>query len=204
MMSCKTLSTAAAAASVGMLVLAAPALGQQANPPPSSGSRLNMPYERGFWGYAGIEAGRAKLHSTCPAGLNCDLRDQTWRAFGGGKFNNILGAEVGVMKLGDWTRGGGHTTARGLDAKLTAGWPIGENSSVFGKLGVAYMSTNVSGAGLTTGTNDKWGPTYGIGAQVGINKNWAIRGDIDRYRIQLPGSKDNVDTYMIGAQYSFR
>jgi OmpA-OmpF porin, OOP family len=179
------------------------AFAQQSSSPPS-GNRLNLPYERGFWGYAGIEAGRAKLHSTCPAGTNCDLRDQTWRVFGGGKFNNILGAEVGLMDLGDFTRGGGHTSARGLDAKLTAGVPIGENSSIFGKLGVAWVHSNVSGAGLSTGNENKWGPTYGIGAQVGLTKNWAIRGDIDRYRVQFPGTKDNIDTYMLGAQYTFR
>jgi len=180
------------------------ALAQQQNAPDASQNRLNLPHERGFWGYAGASIGRSKLHAPCPAGANCDLRDQDWRVYGGGKFNNILGAEVGLGQLGDFSRGGGQTTARGLDAKLTAGVPIGENSSVFGKLGIAYVRTNVSGAGLATGHESSWGPTYGLGAQIGLTKNWAIRGDIDRYRIQLPGTKQNLDTYMIGAQYTFR
>lgn len=201
-MTSRILSTASAAACLALLY-AGTASAQQTSANPGE-SRLNLPYEPGFWGYAGVEVGRAKLHDTCPAGFDCDLRDNTWRVFGGGKFNNILGAEVGVMDLGDWARGGGHTTARGVDAKLTAGWPIGENASVFGKLGIAYMNTNVSGSGVAGGHDNKWGPTYGIGAQVGLGKNWAIRGDIDRYRISLPDHKDNVDTYMIGAQYSFR
>jgi hypothetical protein len=177
---------------------------QQTNPPPPEQSRLNMPHERGFWGHAGIGLGRSKLHAPCPAGANCDLRDQTWRAYAGGKFNNTIGTEIGVLDLGDWSRGGGHTTARGVDAKLTAGVPIGQNSSVFGKLGLAYLRTNVGGAGLANGSESAWTPTYGIGAQAGLSKNWAIRGDIDRYRIQLPGAKDNVDSYMIGAQYTFQ
>ncbi len=154
--------------------------------------------------YVGFGVGRGKLHSSCPAGFNCDLRDQAWRVYGGTTFNNILGAEVGLMDLGSWDRGGGQTTARGADAKLTAGWPIGENSRIFGKLGVAYVRTNATGTGLATGSDNKWGPTYGIGAQVGLGHNWAIRGDIDRYRGHFADGWDNIDTYMIGAQYTFR
>jgi len=31
-----------------------------------------------------------------------------------------------------------------------------------------------------------------------------VRVDADRYRIQLPGAKENVDTLTAGVQYSFR
>jgi opacity protein-like surface antigen len=163
-----------------------------------------MPYERGFWGNAGLSLGRAKLHAPCPGGTNCDLRDGTWRAHVGGRFNNMFGAEIGWVDLGNFGRGGGQTSAHGLDLKALAGVPIGQNSSVFGKLGVARLRSNVSGSGLSTGEETGWGPTYGLGAQVGLTKNWAVRGDIDRYRVKLPGGKDNVDTYMLGAQYSFQ
>ena len=123
----------------------------------------------------------------------------------GGRFNDILGAEVGWVDFGDFPRGGGETTARGIDLKLLAGVPLGENASVFGKAGLAYLRTSVGGTGLATGRQNDWATTYGIGAQVGLTKNWAIRGDIDRYRVQFPGGgKDNIDTYMLGAQYRFQ
>jgi opacity protein-like surface antigen len=184
------------------------AFSQQTNPPPARDS-FTMPYQSGFWGHAGLSVGRAKLHANCPAGATCDLRDNSsWRIFGGGKFNNTFGAEVGLMDLGDFERGGGHTTARGLDLTLVAGFPlpVGQNTSIFGKLGTSYIRTNVSGgaAGLSTGRESGWGPRVGIGAQLGITQNWAVRLDADRYRVQFPGSNQNIDTYMIGAQYSFR
>ena len=194
------------ATSFAAIVFTGGALAQQSTPPPKAGgSGLQMPYERGFWGNAGLSFGRSKLHAPCPGGTNCDLRDGTWRAHAGGRFNNVFGAEIGWVDLGDFGRGGGQTSASGLDLKAVAGFPIGENSSVFGKLGAAYLRSNVSGAGLATGRENGWQPTFGIGAQFGLTKNWAIRGDIDRYRVSLPGgSKDNVDTYMLGAQYSFQ
>jgi opacity protein-like surface antigen len=163
-----------------------------------------MPYQSGFWGTAGLSLGRTKLHAPCPGGADCDLRDNAWRAHVGGKFNNIIGAEVGLLDLGDWSRGGGNTKVRGVDLALIAGVPIGQNASVFGKFGGAYMRTNVSGTGLTTGKESGWGPKLGIGAQIGLTQNWAVRLDADRYRIDVPGSTQNVDSFMVGAQYSFR
>jgi opacity protein-like surface antigen len=178
----------------------------QTNAPPARDG-LNMPYQSGFWGNAGLSVGRAKLHANCPAGATCDLRDNSsWRVFAGGKFNNMFGAEVGLMDLGDFERGGGHTTARGLDLALVAGFPlpVGQNSSIFGKLGTSYIRTNVGGVGLQTGKESGWGPRVGVGAQLGVTQNWAVRLDADRYRVEFPGTKQNIDTYMIGAQYSFR
>jgi opacity protein-like surface antigen len=202
-MQCKLLVTSIAALGLGFSSIA---FSQQTNPPPARDS-LNMPYQSGFWGHAGLSVGRAKLHADCPAGANCDLRDNSsWRVFGGGKFNNNFGAEVGLMDLGDFERGGGHTTSRGLDLALLAGVPVpvGQNSSVFGKLGASYLRTHVAGSGFTTGKENGWGPRVGVGAQFGLTQNWAIRLDADRYRVRFPGSHQNIDTYMVGAQYSFR
>jgi OOP family OmpA-OmpF porin len=183
------------------------AFAQQTTPPPArDSSSWTMPYQAGFWGHVGASYGRSKLHAPCPPGDDCELRDQAWRVFGGGKFNNIFGAEVGFIDLGDFNRGGGKTESRGLDLALIAGFPIGTHSSIFGKLGGTYMRTTVSGSnpGLTTGRETGWGPRVGVGAQIGLTQNWAIRLDADRFRIDLPGSTQNVDTYMLGAQYSFR
>jgi OOP family OmpA-OmpF porin len=183
------------------------AFAQQTTPAPVRDSNSwTMPYQPGFWGHAGASYGRSKLHAPCPPGDSCEVRDRAWRVFGGGKFNNIFGAEVGFINLGDFKRGGGETESRGLDVALVAGVPIGAHSSIFGKLGGAYMRTTVSGStpGLTSGRETGWGPRVGVGAQIGLTQSWAIRLDADRYRVDLPGSTENVDTYMLGAQYAFR
>jgi hypothetical protein len=187
------------------VALAFPSLAQQSTST-GSGSGLRLPYETGFWGHAGINVGRAKLDSSCPDGFACDKRDSMWRAYVGGKFNNTFGMELGYVDFGDFTRGGGTTKAKGLDVAFLAGVPVGQNSSVFAKLGTAYTRTNVSGIapGMETGKETGWHPRYGIGAQIGINQSWAIRLDADRYRVRLPGPKENIDTFTVGAQYSFR
>ena len=181
------------------------AMAQQTTPGARSDTGWRMPYESGFWGHAGLNIGRSRLRADCPP-PGCDDRDQTWKAYVGGKFNNAIGAEVGYIDLGKFGRGGGETTSHGLDIAFLAGLPVARNSSVFIKAGTAYLRNNVSGTapGLGTGKEKGWGPRWGIGGQIGFTPNLALRLDADRYRAQFPGSKENIDTFTVGLQYSFR
>jgi OmpA-OmpF porin, OOP family len=165
-----------------------------------------LPYQSGFWGHAGASVGDSKLKLGCPSGASCDDSDTAFRAFVGGRFNNTFGLELGVVNYGKFQRGGGDTKGWGLDIPLMLGFPIGANSSVFAKAGIAYSRMDVGGnsALVATGKESGWGPRLGLGAQIGLTPNWAIRGDWDRYRVHFPGTKDDVDTLTIGAQYSFR
>ena len=165
-----------------------------------------MPYERGFWGHAGLSLGQSELDVTCPVGTPCDDTEQAFRAFAGGRFNNTFGGEVAYIKFGDFTRGGGETDVEGVDLTLMAGIPFGNNWSVFGKLGGLYSSVDVAGTapGLLTGKENGWGWRAGLGVQMGITDNWAIRADLDRFRVAAPGGDEDIDTFMLGAQYTFR
>ncbi len=177
---------------------------------PTTGDSWRMPYERGFWGHAGASFGQSKLENGCVAGFACDDKDQAFRVYGGGRFNNAVGLEVGLLNMGKFDRGGGRTDGWGLDLALVAGVPIGTNSAIFGKLGAIYARTEVDGspaavaAGMRTGKERGWGARYGIGGQVGLTPQWALRADWDRYRMPLVGGKEDVDTLMLGVQYTFR
>ena len=165
-----------------------------------------MPYQSGFWGHAGASVGQSELKLGCPPGGSCDDKDTAYRVFAGGRFNRTFGLELGLVSYGTFDRGGGETDGWGLDIPLLLGLPIGANSSVFGKAGVHYSRMDVGGnpALMQTGEESGWGPRYGLGAQIGLTPQWAIRGDWDRYHVRFPGTKDDVDTLTVGAQYTFR
>src|SRR5688572_1844644 len=198
-------STVIAALGLG---IAAPSLAQ--SPPqttdPQTTDTWRMPHERGFWGHAGVSFGQSRLDIPCPGGFSCDDQDQFLKAYAGGRFNNAIGLEVGVMNFGRFFAGGGETDGWGADAAIVAGFPIGANSSIFGKLGVVYARTEVSGtaAGFQTGKERGFGMRYGLGAQVGLTKTWALRADWDRYRLPLPGDHEDLDALTLGVQYTFR
>ena len=189
-----------AAISVG-LALATPAVAQQTT------DTWRMPYESGFWGHAGVSFGQSKLDIQCPAGFSCDDKDQFLKAYAGGRFNNAVGLEVGVMNFGRFKAGGGEIDGWGADAALVAGIPIGSNSSIFGKLGVVYARTEVTGPGFPPGFTGKergFGGRWGVGAQVGLTPNWALRADFDRYKLPLVADHEDLESLTLGVQYTFR
>jgi hypothetical protein len=165
-----------------------------------------MPHERGFWGHAGFSFGQSKLDINCPAGFGCDDKDQFWKLYAGGRFNNAIGLEVGVMNFGKFSAGGGETDGWGADAALVAGIPIGANSSVFGKAGLVYarMETSGTAPGFQTGKERGFGFRWGVGAQLGLTKQFALRADFDRYRVPLVGDHEDVEALTLGVQYTFR
>ncbi|HXJ52366.1 MAG TPA: outer membrane beta-barrel protein [Burkholderiales bacterium] len=166
-----------------------------------------MPYQSGFWGHAGASVGQSKLQLGCPPTGSCDDKDTSFRVFAGGRFNNAFGLELGLMDFGRFDRAGGETKGYGLDIPLILGFPIGANSSVFLKAGVHYSKTEVSAAApasIQTGKESGWGPRAGVGATFGLTPQWAVRADWDRYRVEFPGTKDDIDTLTIGGQYTFR
>jgi opacity protein-like surface antigen len=183
--------------------VAAPAFAQSTTPPSDT---WRMPHERGFWGHAGFSFGQSKLDIRCPSGFSCDDKDQFWKLYAGGRFNNAIGLEVGVMNFGKFAAGGGETDGWGADAALVAGIPIGANSSIFGKLGLVYARMETSGIapGFETGKERGFGARWGVGAQVGLTKQWALRADFDRYRVPLPGDHEDVEALTLGVQYTFR
>lgn len=194
---------------VAMLAAAAPAFAQSTTSTTSTTTTESwrMPYERGFWGHAGVSFGQSRLDIPCPGGFGCDDQDQFLKAYAGGRFNNAVGLEVGVMNFGKFSAGGGEIDGWGADAALVAGFPIGANSSVFGKLGVVYARMEVAGPGFPAGVAGKergFGLRYGLGAQVGLTKEWALRADWDRYRVPLPGDHEDLDALTLGVQYTFR
>ena len=173
---------------------------------PSGSDTWRMPYQSGFWGHAGISLGQSKLDASCPAPADCDDTDQSARLYFGGRFNNAIGLEVGFLHTGRFGRGGGDTDGYGIDAALVAGFPIGSNSAIFGKLGTIYSRMDVNGdaALVQTGSERDWGWRYGIGGQLGLTPQWALRADWDRFEVALPGGREDLDTVMLGVQYTFR
>ena len=146
-----------AAAAAGTLALAAALPAQaQSTSNANSGTGLRMPYQNGFWGYVGASGGASEFGS-CGGNIlfSCDKRDSAWKVYGGGKFNEMFGLELGFLDLGRANFAGGSTEARGIDLALTGGVPLGANSSVFLKLGTVYGETDTHGspAGLGDGRN---------------------------------------------------
>jgi OmpA-OmpF porin, OOP family len=188
------------------LIAAALSLPSFAQNPANPSSPMTATPSRAPW-YGGISVGESKLDNSCVGGFSCDDKDTAYRLFAGTKFNRWLGVEIGGTYFGKWERAGGQTEAWAADIAATAGVEIARNSSIFAKVGAAYTQTEVTGTalGLATGKESDWSPRYGVGGQIGLSQNWAVRADWDRYQnVTFRGREEDVDVWMLGVQYSFR
>src|SRR5690349_14450570 len=60
--------------------------------------RYYMPYEKDFWSYFGANIGQTKFKDTQVP--TTDDKDTGFKIYGGGKFRDWLGLEIGYFNLG--------------------------------------------------------------------------------------------------------
>jgi OOP family OmpA-OmpF porin len=171
------------------------------------------PADTGF--YIGASVGQSTADcDTSGTGLSCDDKDTAYKVFGGYKFNRNLAVEAGYTPLGEVTASGGGVN---ITAEATA-WelvgvgmfPLGNNFSVYGKLGLysgeLEVSSNIGASGDKTTTD----LTYGLGVQFDFTRNLGIRGEWQRYSgIKTPSTAvtdeddTDVDVLSIGVLWKF-
>ena len=173
------------------------------------------------------KAGIFLQNSTNGASISEDKTDTGWKLGAGYMFNRNFGAEAGFVDLGKakltLTRPG-VTGSISTDFKTSGifgagigAWPISNQFSAFGKVGllVAVTESNISGTlGTTTfsGTGQKGTTTvfFGAGVQYDVSREWSVRAEYEMF----PGlgdsaggeigSKADITMLSIGAVFRFK
>jgi len=136
------------------------------------------------------------------------------RAYGGYQFNRYFAAEFGytylpssvtvnrVGKIRNW--------ALDLSGKVFA--PVVDQFGVFGRVGVSYLRSTVSGtlalasplAGGATRISN-WNVTYGAGLYYDYNANWRLTGEWQRFHgdssIFNRSYQPFMDAFTVGVSY---
>lgn len=95
--------------------------------------------------------------------------------------------------------------ARGWEFSGTGTLPLGQKFGVVGKVG-AYRGELGVAPSLSSNSEDKTRPTFGLGVKYDLTRNFRLQGGWDRYRVApaVPSDKDeNVDLLSIGLKYRF-
>jgi len=164
---------------------------------------MKMPYQKDFWGYAGIGIGQSNFHMTCgPTVQPCEDKSWAARVWTGGRFNRFFGMDVGYTHLGEADIGPGSYRAQGLFLHLLGGIPFGDGtSSINGKVGTIYSRATQP---LFSESEKDFGWSYGAAAIIALNKAMDLRFDWDRHNVQFITGAKNVDMYSVGVQWKFR
>lgn len=149
--------------------------------------------------YIGGSVGKPDWRSTDAAGVTGGSNSGTgYKAYVGRGITDNLALELGGVHLGHLSGTGGEASANGVYLDAVGSWPVSQQLSVLGRLGV--VNTRLSGpAGNGRGTDLKGG----VGLQYNIDRNTAIRGEWERYRVNAMDVKPSVDLYSVGVNYAF-
>jgi opacity protein-like surface antigen len=127
--------------------------------------------------------------------FDIDTEDDTaFKIFGGYQINRHFAAEFGYSSLFD--KNGGEITAWELVG--VGMYPLGNNFSIFGKLGLAKWDASACAFGICASDNGT-DLTFGVGVQYDLNPKFAIRGQWQRYDID----SEDGDLFSIGVIYKF-
>ena len=149
-----------------------------------------------------------------------DDRDIGYKLFAGYQMNRYFALEGGYFDLGKFSFNAttvpagtlnGSLKLRGANIDLVGMLPITEKFSAFARVGANYAdvkdSFSGSGAVLVRNPNPSKKETnvkYGLGLQYAFNYNWAMRGEVERYRINdAVGNKGDIDLVSLGLIYRF-
>lgn len=132
---------------------------------------------------------------------NTGIDDHTDTAGGvglGWKFNQNVGAEISYTNMGKYSGDFANAKAEAYQASLIASYDVAPSWSLYGRLGVARTSLDVSDFGTTRKTTG----LYGVGLEYQINPQLAATLEYNQYH-KFAGSEDKLNTTTVGLKYSF-
>jgi OmpA-OmpF porin, OOP family len=159
-------------------------------------------------GYIGVSAGRSNFMLNSGTGnFPTNNQDNAYNISGGGYFSNNFGLELGYMNFGRAQRGGGNTSAQGLNVNLIGRLPLGDSFSLLGRFGAIYSNTDVQslgGTGIASGTENNWGWSMGLGAEYAFTPKWSGVLQYDEYDVKFVGGGSNrLGFSSLGLRYRF-
>ena len=169
--------------------------------------------------YGGVGAGQSQADVDCDLDITCsaDDTDTAIKLFAGNQITQNLGVEFGYVDLGEMKINGSDSflgtanasiEATGFFAAVTGSMPLG-GVSLFGKLGLlrwdidANVNTSIGSGSVSESGTD---PFLGVGAQIPLGQNLAIRAEWERFMdigdTDTTGQSD-VDVISVGLMFKF-
>ena len=177
-------------------------------------SSTAMAQDKGWYVGGALGQGKAKDFCNGLSGgtVSCDDTDTTVKAMGGYQFSRNLALEAGLMNAGTVEArgpGGRITVETGILEGVAVGiLPLGEQFSVFGKLGLytSVVDTTIA-TFLVNSTERKTNSdlTFGVGLGWVFTPKFQLRAEWQRYKDVDAGDlgKSDADVISLGLLYRF-
>lgn len=133
------------------------------------------------------------------------------KIFYGYNFNQNVGVEFGYAHLGNFkyadSTGSASIRGNSLYADVVGTYPLANNFSLLGRVGVARTDVKVNatlnGVGSGSAREKDVALKIGAGVQYAITPALAVRGEWERYTADIVGTKLKANSFTVGLNYSF-
>ena len=164
--------------------------------------------------YVGANVGQSNFKDGCTdisgPGVSCEDTDTAFGVFGGYQFNKYFGAELGYTELGKVTASGSginaELKAKGFELLAVGTFPINEQFSVYGKLGLFAWDVDASASGFGSESETGTDVTYALGVQYNFTKKFGVRAQYQQYKDvgkDDTTGKSDVDVISVGVVFKF-
>ena len=165
--------------------------------------------------FVGASIGQSDIDDEVTAGLitsgSVDSKDTAWKIFGGYMFNRHFGVEAAYVDLGSVSYSGnfggvpvtgGNVDVSGINIAALGSFPINEQFSIFGKLGLFLWDVEASdttGGVPFSASDDGSDISFGIGVAYNFTRNLGVRAEFEIFKT------DEADAQLIsiGVQWRF-
>jgi OmpA-OmpF porin, OOP family len=148
--------------------------------------------------YIGVNVGSAKIDLSGAGNTN------SFGLLAGFGINENVAIEAAYTSFGTDNAPNGTLKSTGMSASGVASYPINEQFSVFGKLGFAATTIDVTVISPAASASfNHTGMTYGFGAQFNVNKQIGIRAGYDSYQVGDSNSSDAQNVMSVGGIFKF-
>jgi OmpA-OmpF porin, OOP family len=166
--------------------------------------------------YAGLHIGQSKAKDACEDLTSCDDKDTAWKILGGYQFNRHLAVEIGYTDLGEVSADDLGATvsieSTAFEVVAVGIFPIANQFSVYGKLGMYRGDTDTSASGpggSASGSESNTDLTFGIGVRYDFTRNLGVRAEWQKYSDVSANDLDggtveaDVDVISVGVIWRF-
>ena len=160
--------------------------------------------------YVGGTIGQSSVDSSCANTPVCNTKDTAVKVLTGYNFNKNWGIETSYTSMGTVTLQDGAVSGNikgsSLDASGVIRADLENNWGGFAKLGLAYVKAAVDGSvGAYSASTSTYSTQIlaGAGVTYAIDKNIAIRAEIETRKVKLLSFSSRVTSIGVGAQFAF-
>lgn len=152
-------------------------------------------------GFLGGSIGQSDIDDEITSGLitsgTVDGKDTGWKIFGGYMFNRHFGIEGAYVDLGEVSYSGtfgaapvtgGKIEVSGVNFAAIGSYPVSEQFSVFGKLGLFIWDAEASdttGGVPFSATEEGTDLSFGIGVSYNFTRNLGVRAEWEMFKTDL-------------------